>query len=93
MEETPKRGEESDSKPHERRQGEHAVFLGWQRTPFGKVFALYNVTAESHPLHGSTVTEPTLRQHNLPVPQTPPPESSGESLKGQTNSDRPGKYR
>ena len=48
-----------------------AEFLGWQKTSTGKAFALYNVTAEQHPLFRSTVSENTLRNHNLEVPQTP----------------------
>lgn len=49
-----------------------AVFMGWQATPSGEVFPLYNVIAECHPLKGSTVTDKTLREHHLAVPRTPP---------------------
>ena len=50
-----------------------AVFLTWQETPSGEFFALYNVTAENHPLYCSTVSDKTLREQNLKIPQTPPP--------------------
>ncbi len=82
MENNLSQAESSNSDSTERRQGEEAVFIGWQKTPSGKIFALYNVIAESHPLHGSTVTEPTLREHNVPIPQTPPPESGGKGFTG-----------
>jgi len=93
VEEASKSEERSDSQSPERQRSEDAVFIGWQKTPSGKVFALYNVTAESHPLHGSTVTEPTLREHNVRIPQTPPPETGGENFGGQKKSDGPGNYR
>jgi hypothetical protein len=48
-----------------------AEFLGWQRTKSGDAIALYNVTAEQHPLYQSTVSEKTLIRENLEVPQTP----------------------
>ena len=48
-----------------------AEFLGWQRTLSGETIALFNVTAEEHPLFHSTVSENTLRKNNLEVPQTP----------------------
>jgi hypothetical protein len=51
-----------------------AMFLGWQKTPSGKVLALYNVTASKHPARGSTVTETTLRNLNLRIPETPFPQ-------------------
>jgi hypothetical protein len=51
-----------------------AVFLGWQKTTSGEVFALFNVTAEQHRLYHSTVSEGTLRQENLKAPPTPLPE-------------------
>lgn len=47
-----------------------AVFIGWQVLRNGGKIALYNVTAKGHPLHGSTVTDRTLREHNLWVPQS-----------------------
>jgi hypothetical protein len=52
-----------------------AVFIGWQKTPSGEVFPLYNVTAKNHPLYHSTVSDQTLRQQNLKIPQTPPSSS------------------
>jgi hypothetical protein len=49
-----------------------AVFIGWQKTPEGDDFPLYNITAKNHPLYLSTVSEQTLRKVNLKIPQTPP---------------------
>jgi hypothetical protein len=51
-----------------------AEFLGWQKTTTGEVFALYNVTAEQHPLYQSTVSENTLRKQHLEIPPTPLPQ-------------------
>jgi hypothetical protein len=51
-----------------------AEFLGWQKTSTGEAFPLYNVTATQHPLFRSTVTQKTLRTHNLEVPETPLPQ-------------------
>lgn len=50
-----------------------AEFIGWQQTRNGEPYALYNVTAEQHPLYHSTVSEKTLRKHNLEIPPTPQP--------------------
>jgi hypothetical protein len=58
-----------------------SVFLGWQKTPSGEVFPLYNVTAKNHPLYHSTVSERTLRKQNLKIPLTPP-SSSNEKRTG-----------
>src|SRR5438093_4846090 len=38
-----------------------AVFVGWQITNLGEFVALYQITSASHPSHGSTVTDRTLR--------------------------------
>jgi hypothetical protein len=46
-----------------------AVFIGWQETTWGTRLALFNVTAEDHSSHGSTVCEPTLRELHLQVPR------------------------
>jgi hypothetical protein len=46
-----------------------AVFLGWQETLSGEDIALYNITAESHPSYGSTVTDGILRDLNLQIPK------------------------
>jgi hypothetical protein len=46
-----------------------AVFLGWQETFSGETIALYNITAESHPSYGSTVTDRILRDLNLQIPK------------------------
>jgi hypothetical protein len=51
-----------------------AEFLGWQKTKTGEAFALYNVTAQQHPLYRSTVSEKTLRQQRLEIPPTPLPQ-------------------
>jgi hypothetical protein len=50
-----------------------AEFIGWQQSRTGQPYALYNVTAEQHPLYRSTVSEKTLRKHDLKIPQTPLP--------------------
>ena len=49
-----------------------AEFLGWQETKSGEVYALYTVTAKQHPLYQSTVSERTLRRHQLQIPPAPP---------------------
>jgi hypothetical protein len=50
-----------------------AVFMGWQRTSWGELFPLYNITAEGHPSCGSTVTGASLIKMDLQIPQTPIP--------------------
>ena len=52
-------------------QIKNAEFIGWQSTPRGENFALYNIIDQTHPSYGSTVTEHTLRELKLQVPQTP----------------------
>ena len=47
-----------------------AKFLGWQETLSGKSFPLFNITVAAHPLYGSTVSDATLRELGLRVPQT-----------------------
>ena len=54
-----------------------AVFVGWQPTPSGKVFGLYNIIAENHRLYRSTVSEKTLLEEHLNVPPAPPKENNG----------------
>lgn len=49
-----------------------AIFMGWQRTRAGDIFALYTITAAGHPSMGSTVTDKSLLKLNLQIPQTPP---------------------
>jgi len=51
-----------------------AVFLAWQETPGGEVFALYNIIAKQNPLYGSTVSEKTLQEQKIQIPPTPPPQ-------------------
>jgi hypothetical protein len=50
-----------------------AIFVGWQKTSSGEVFALYSIIAAGHPSLGSTVTDITLQRLNLQVPSAPPP--------------------
>ena len=52
-------------------RNDDAVFKGWQTTTSGESFALYTITAADHPSRGSTVTDKSLRNLNLKVPQTP----------------------
>jgi hypothetical protein len=53
-------------------QIKNAEFIGWQSTPRGENFALYNIIDQTHPSYGSTVTEETLRKLKLQVPAVPP---------------------
>ena len=48
-----------------------AVFIGWQETSLGDAFPLFNITVKNHPLYQSTVSDQTLRDQNLKIPQTP----------------------
>lgn len=59
----------SDS--HRGVQTNDAVFLGWQSDYEGDFFPLYNITAQDHPSNGSTVTDETLQEMKLEIPQTP----------------------
>ena len=52
-------------------QKSDAKFLGWQENPKGTPVALYTITAPEHPSFGSTVSENTLREFRLQIPQTP----------------------
>ena len=56
-----------------------AVFIGWQETHLGDLIELYNVTKAGHPLHGSTVSDDTLKKMNLQPPTHPGSESMGNS--------------
>ena len=47
-----------------------AVFIGWQESSSGDSFPLYNITVKNHPLYQSTVSDQTLRDQNLKIPQT-----------------------
>ncbi len=49
-----------------------AVFIGWQPSPWGGVFPLYNITRLGHPSRGSTVSDRELRELNLRIPEPPP---------------------
>jgi hypothetical protein len=62
-----------------------AVFIGWQKTTWGTRLALFNVTAEDHPSHGSTVCEPTLRELQLQVPRIHLREREGNELRSSSN--------
>jgi hypothetical protein len=70
----PERGNQELESSNPETANSDAEFLGWQRTPRGEAFALYNVTAKRHPLYGSTVSEKTLRQQHLDTPPTPDPQ-------------------
>jgi hypothetical protein len=61
---------------------EDAIFMGWQKTGSGKVFALYNIKAAGHPSRGSTVTGSTLLKLNLHVPEVALPQQPVESPGG-----------
>ena len=65
------RGDQELESNHPETENADAVFLGWQKTPTGEVFPIYNVTAKNHPLYCSTVSDQTLRKQNLKIPQTP----------------------
>ena len=53
-------------------RAEDAVFSGWQPNSEGGVFPLYTITASGHTSYGSTVSDKTLRELNLQIPQTSP---------------------
>jgi len=55
----------------QRTRNEDAVFVGWQKSKSGEVFALYSITAAGHPSLGSTVTDKSLLKLNLQIPLTP----------------------
>lgn len=56
------------------------VFIGWMERLSGGAIRLYNVTKAGHPLHGSTVSDNTLRKLNLQPPQDlPTSEDMGNS--------------
>ena len=50
-----------------------AEFLGWQETVTGNVVPLFNIVTPGHSYYGSTVTEQTLRNLNLQLPELPDP--------------------
>jgi hypothetical protein len=62
-----------------------AVFIGWQNSSNDAGLALFNVTADGHPLHGSTVSEPTLHKHGLQVPEVPFHENKANELRSSNN--------
>jgi hypothetical protein len=49
-----------------------AIFIGWQQSPWGGAFRLYNITRVGHPAQGSTVSDRELRELNLRIPEPPP---------------------
>lgn len=61
--------------------GSDVVFIGWQKARWGKVFALYKITAEGHASYGSTVTDTDLHKLHLQIPSTPHPPSGMNTLK------------
>ena len=50
-----------------------AVFVGWQTSPSGNIFPLYNILKIDHPSYHSTVDEKTLQKLHLRIPRTPSP--------------------
>ncbi len=84
MEENSGNREQSESHRIDGGQGGGVVFLGWQKMRSGEEIALYNVTVQDHPLYGSTVTDQTLREHNLPVPQSSPGSNRKNGSSGGT---------
>lgn len=71
MEEHPSNLDSPDGSAPDAGRIDAAVFLGWQQTSSGDEVPLYNVTARDHPLFGSTVSDRTLIEHELPIPVTP----------------------
>jgi len=67
-----------------------ALFLGWQETLSGDIFALYNITAKSHAYYGSTVTDRTLRNLNLQIPKQDRPWGKIKNLDTQKRQKRDG---
>ncbi len=57
-----------------------AVFIGWQETHSGGVFALYIITVAGHPSYGSAVSEETLNKLNLQIPRRHTSKGTGNSL-------------
>lgn len=53
--------------------GKDAVFIGWQPSPWGGVFPLYNIVRAGHPARGATVSDRELRAMHLRIPDSPPP--------------------
>ena len=50
---------------------EDAVFIGWQKSMSGNIFALYNILKLGHPSYHSTVDDKTLQKLHLRIPWTP----------------------
>ncbi|MCX6120527.1 MAG: hypothetical protein NTX44_02780 [Ignavibacteriales bacterium] len=65
-------GNHNQNSNNQENENSDAVFIGWQKTPDGDAFPLYNITVKNHPLYRSTVSEQTLRKVNLKIPPTPP---------------------
>jgi phage/plasmid-like protein (TIGR03299 family) len=57
---------------------QEATFLGWQKTPSGAIFPLYNIVKADHPMFMSTVSETTLRREHLRIPRSRSPYSGVE---------------
>ena len=55
-----------------------AGFIGWQKNTRGEDIALYNVTAEQHPIYQSTVSRETLSRENLKIPIASNPKNNEE---------------
>jgi hypothetical protein len=60
-----------------------AVFIGWQETSLGDAFPLFNITVKNHPLYQSTVSDQTLRDQNLKIPQTSLPSKNMEIFRAK----------
>jgi len=60
-------------------RSEDAEFIGWQPNNEGEDIPLYNIIAPDHPLHGSTVSEKTLYEMNLQLPQLLPSNNANSS--------------
>jgi hypothetical protein len=60
-----------------------AVFIGWQESSSGSAFPLYNISVKNHPLYGSTVSDQTLRNQKLKIPQTPLPQNMMENFRAK----------
>ncbi|MEX1139745.1 MAG: hypothetical protein WEB33_11530 [Bacteroidota bacterium] len=88
MEENSGNREHSESHRTDGGQGGGVVFLGWQKMRSGEEIALYNVTAEDHPLYGSTVTDRTLREHDLSVPKVPAGNNGNNGKNGSSSGGR-----
>jgi len=68
------------------RSDSDAKFLGWQKTLWEEIFALYNIPAAGHPSFGSPVTGNTLHKLNLQVPGAPLSQRGPYSQQGDSDN-------